>query len=91
MKLGVNLINFGPGASPDSLEGWVDMMYALMDGVSLWVFTYFVLLVLLGVRSLLLAALSLRPLSSPSLSSAPLLPLPDVPPTPSSHTHRRSL
>ena len=29
MKLGVNLINFGPGASPDSLEGWVDMAQGL--------------------------------------------------------------
>jgi probable F420-dependent oxidoreductase len=29
MKLGVNLINFGPGANPESLEGWVDMAQRL--------------------------------------------------------------
>ena len=29
MKLGVNLINFGPGATPDSLTGWVEMTQRL--------------------------------------------------------------
>lgn len=29
MKLAVNLINFGPGATPDSLEGWVEMTQRL--------------------------------------------------------------
>lgn len=29
MKLGVNLINFGPGATPESLEGWVHMAQQL--------------------------------------------------------------
>jgi len=29
MKLGVNLINFGPGATPESLEGWVEMTQRL--------------------------------------------------------------
>jgi len=29
MKLAVNLINFGPGATPDSLEGWVHMAQRL--------------------------------------------------------------
>jgi len=43
-----------------SLEGWVDMMYALMDGHSMWVFIYFVLVVLFGaiiVINLFLAVL----------------------------------
>lgn len=29
MKLAVNLINFGPGATPESLEGWVEMSQRL--------------------------------------------------------------
>ena len=43
-----------------SLEGWVDMMYQLMDGVSTWVWTYFLMLVLIGaiiVINLFLAVL----------------------------------
>merc|ERR1719271_123124 len=43
-----------------SLEGWVDMMYQLMDGNSAWVFVYFVILVLFGaiiVINLFLAVL----------------------------------
>ena len=43
-----------------SLEGWVDMMYALMDGHSAWVFVYFVGVVLFGaiiVINLFLAVL----------------------------------
>ena len=31
-----------------SLEGWVDMMYQLMDGVNAWVVIYFILLVTFG-------------------------------------------
>ena len=31
-----------------TLEGWVDMMYQLQDGVSSWVWIYFVMLVLIG-------------------------------------------
>lgn len=34
MKLGVNLINFGPGATPDTLTGWVEMAQRLgYDGL----------------------------------------------------------
>ena len=43
-----------------SLEGWVDMMYQLMDGCSMFVFVYFILLVLFGaiiVMNLFLAVL----------------------------------
>ncbi len=29
MKVGVNLINFGPGANPESLKGWVNLSEAL--------------------------------------------------------------
>ena len=43
-----------------SLEGWVDMMYQLMDGYGMWVVIYFILLVLVGaiiVMNLFLAVL----------------------------------
>ena len=43
-----------------SLEGWVDMMYQLMDGASSWVWIYFIILVLFGaiiVINLFLAVL----------------------------------
>ena len=43
-----------------SLEGWVDMMYQLMDGNSSWVWIYFIILVLFGaiiVINLFLAVL----------------------------------
>jgi len=43
-----------------SLEGWVDMMYQLQDGVSSWVWIYFIMLVLIGaiiVINLFLAVL----------------------------------
>merc|ERR1719502_2407869 len=43
-----------------SLEGWVDMMYALMDGHSVLVFIYFIAVVLFGaiiVINLFLAVL----------------------------------
>ena len=29
MKVGVNLINFGPGASPDSIKRWAQLTEAL--------------------------------------------------------------
>jgi len=43
-----------------SLEGWVDIMYAVQDGRSVWVWTYFIALVLFGaiiVINLFLAVL----------------------------------
>ena len=45
---GVGIFGFVSLFQAISLEGWVDMMYALMDGVSMWVWTYFVLLVVFG-------------------------------------------
>ena len=29
MKVGVNLINFGPGVSPESMRGWVQLSESL--------------------------------------------------------------